>query len=84
VSYVICTKAEILDDGRSVELSFADEHGCSRRTIRMPADEWWNINVYQMAYEEPSRAMMDATRDISRQIWQQIEAHQARSKEQTK
>ncbi len=64
-----CESATIGDDKTSLELSFKDSHSCETTTIRLPVEEWKNILIYRMAYDEPERRLADAHRRLCRMLW---------------
>lgn len=66
MSYWICDNAEILDDGRSLRLSFKDNHSIERYQITMPAEEWKRINVYKFAHTESHSRIVDLHRELAR------------------
>lgn len=73
MSYWICTKAEILNDGQLVCLSFADKHSQETMTLQLAAEAWKDTFRYKCAYEEPQREMWEAHKNIARALWNEIE-----------
>jgi len=84
MSYWKCTEAKVSEDGLSVSMSFKDSHSASTLHTTLPAEDWKNIWIYRAAYEEPNRAMMEASRDVSAHIWRCVEAERAREEARSK
>lgn len=60
MSYWKVKSAEILDDGRLLELQFIDCTSKETMGIRLPAEEWKNFIFYRSAYEDGDRMIREA------------------------
>jgi len=60
MAYWQCTAATIRHDGKTLELSFKDNHSCSSMTMELPSEVWKEIMTYKSAYDEPDRRMFAA------------------------
>ncbi len=69
MAYWKCKRAEIMNEGLAVELSFNDEHSCETFTCRIPAEEWKNIIFYRASHEESDRMIRKAIHDASHQAF---------------
>lgn len=73
MSYWICTKADILEEGQIVCLSFKDKHSLETMTLQLAADTWKDTFRYKCAYEEPQREMWEVHKNISRALWSEFQ-----------